>query len=48
MITETKAEQRLAELQARLPAARFAAAQAHGHKLELATTVAAVVAEILV
>jgi predicted ATPase len=46
--TETQAEQLLAELEARLSAARFAAAQARGHKLALNTTVAAILAEALV
>jgi predicted ATPase len=44
--TETKAEQLLAELEARLPAARFGAAQARGHKLEFGATVAAMLAEV--
>ena len=46
--TETQAEQVLAELGARLPTTRFAVAQARGHKLELNTTVAAILAEALV
>jgi predicted ATPase len=43
--TESKAEQLLAEQEARLPAARFAAAQTRGRALELGTTVAAMLAE---
>ena len=43
--TQATAERSLAELEARLPAARFAAAQARGHKLALNTTVAAMLAE---
>jgi predicted ATPase/transcriptional regulator with XRE-family HTH domain len=43
--TETKAEQVLTELEARLPATRFAAAQARGHQLELDATVAAMLSE---
>jgi tetratricopeptide (TPR) repeat protein len=43
--TETQAEQVLAELEVRLSPARFAAAQARGHKLELGATVAAMLAE---
>jgi hypothetical protein len=46
--TETRAEQLLAELEGHLSPARFAAAQARGHKLELNTTVAAILAEALV
>jgi len=38
--TETKAERLLAELEARLPTARFAAAQARGRALEVGATVA--------
>ena len=44
--TETKAERLLAELEARLPAARFAAAQARGRVLELGATVAAILAKV--
>jgi predicted ATPase/DNA-binding XRE family transcriptional regulator len=43
--TEAKAEQLLAEQEARLPAARFAAAQTRGRALELGATVAAMLAE---
>jgi predicted ATPase/class 3 adenylate cyclase/DNA-binding XRE family transcriptional regulator len=43
--TETKAEQLLAELEARLSLARFAAAQARGRALELGATVAAMLGE---
>jgi hypothetical protein len=46
--TEARAEQLLAALEARLSPASFAAAQARGHKLELITTVAAILAEALV
>ncbi|MEP7187810.1 MAG: tetratricopeptide repeat protein, partial [Roseiflexaceae bacterium] len=46
--TENKAEQVLAELEARLSAARFAAAQARGRALELGATVAAMLAEAVV
>ena len=43
--TETKAEQLLAELKARLSVSRFAAAQARGRALELGATVAAMLTE---
>jgi hypothetical protein len=43
--TETKAEQLVAELEARLSPARFAAAQARGRALELGAAVAAILAE---
>jgi hypothetical protein len=43
--TENTAEQLLAELEARLPAARFATAQARGHKLELGEVVAVMLSE---
>jgi predicted ATPase len=46
--TETQAEQLLAELEARLLPASFAAAQARGRELELGAAVAAVLAEALV
>jgi hypothetical protein len=46
--TETKAERLLAEPEGHLSAARFAAAQARGHKLELGAAVAAILAEALV
>ena len=42
--TETKAEQLLTELEARLSAARFAAAQARGRALELGATVSKILA----
>ena len=42
------ADQVLAELEARLSAARFAAAQARGRALELDATVAAMLAEAVV
>jgi len=43
--TETKAERLLAELEARLSAARFGAAEARGRALELGATVIAMLAE---
>jgi hypothetical protein len=43
--TENTAEQLLAELEGHLSPARFAAAQARGHKLELGATVVAMLAE---
>jgi hypothetical protein len=43
--TETKAERLLAELEERLPVARFAAAQARGRALELGATVTTMLAE---
>ena len=43
--TQTRAEQSLAELEARLPADRFAAAQARGRARELGAAVAALLAE---
>jgi hypothetical protein len=43
--TETQAQQLLAELEARLSPARFAAAQARGRALELDATVAAILVE---
>jgi tetratricopeptide (TPR) repeat protein len=43
--TETKAEQVLTELEIRLPAARFVAAQARGRALELGARVAAMLVE---
>jgi hypothetical protein len=43
--TESKAEQLLAEQEARLLAARFAAAQTRGRARELGATVAAMLAE---
>ncbi|MFL5800516.1 MAG: ATP-binding protein, partial [Roseiflexaceae bacterium] len=46
--TETQAEQLLAELEARLSPASFAAAQVRGHKLELGAAVAAMLAEAAV
>jgi tetratricopeptide (TPR) repeat protein len=46
--TEAQAEQVLAELDARLSPARFAAAQARGRALELGTAVAAMLAEVAV
>lgn len=46
--TETRAEQALAELEARLSSASFAAAQARGRALELGATVAAMLAEAAV
>jgi hypothetical protein len=46
--TETRAEQALAELKARLSPASFAAAQARGRALELGATVAAVLVEAAV
>jgi len=42
--TETKAEQLLTELEARLPVARFAAALARGRALELGATVSKILA----
>src|SRR5262249_48082281 len=44
--TQTQAEQLLAELEGHLSPARFAAAQARGHKLELDATVAAMLREV--
>jgi hypothetical protein len=46
--TETQAERLLAELEGHLSPARFAAAQARGHKLALDATVAAILAEAVV
>jgi hypothetical protein len=46
--TESKAEQKLDELEARLSSNRFAAAQASGRALQLDATVAVVLAEALV
>jgi len=46
--TETRAEQALAELEARLSPASFAAAQARGRSLELGATVAVMLAEAAV
>ena len=46
--TVSKAEQLLAELEARLSPASFVAAQARGHKLELGAAVTAMLAEAAV